>query len=175
MVADGSGGQGESARGAKGARSATGARSAEEGLALVVLVLLHVRCAESRRSDRLAALHGTRRPGGCNNCRRTGFEGFRILRSDSTISRRGRAERGRGVWPVHAKEFVRYLRIALSSIVETETHLERGRRRKYFSDGDHLKAVTLSRRARFMTTRLLQAKLRQIEAENNRKTGRQPR
>ena len=73
------------------------------------------------------------------------------------------------------KEFVRYLRLALSSIAETETHLERGRRRNYFSEADHLKAVTLSRRARFMTTRLLQAKLRQIEAENSRKTRRQTR
>ena len=73
------------------------------------------------------------------------------------------------------REFARYLRIALSSLAETATHLERGRRRKYFSEEEQERAESLCRRARFMTKRLLQSKLRQIEAENNRKSRRQAR
>ena len=73
------------------------------------------------------------------------------------------------------REFARYLRIALSSLAETATHLERGRRRNYFSEEEQERAESLCRRARFMTKRLLQSKLRQIEAENNRKSRRQAR
>jgi four helix bundle protein len=65
------------------------------------------------------------------------------------------------------REFARYLRMALSSLGETQTHLERGRRRNYFTPEDHGKATTLCARAHYMTTRLLQSKLRQIAAEKN--------
>ena len=63
------------------------------------------------------------------------------------------------------REFARYLRMALSSLQETQTHLERGRRRNYFTSDDHQKAMTLCGRAHYITNRLLQSKLRQIAAE----------
>ena len=62
------------------------------------------------------------------------------------------------------KEFAKYLRIALGSLSETATHLERGRRKKYFTDEDFARALSLCRRAGYMTNRLLQSKLRQIAA-----------
>ena len=62
--------------------------------------------------------------------------------------------------------------MALSSLDETATHLERARRRKYFTAADQLEAMTRCRRAHFVTNRLLLSKLRQIAAEkadNNRR------
>ena len=70
------------------------------------------------------------------------------------------------------REFARYLRIALSSLAETATHLERGRRRNYFSEEEQERAESLCRRARFMTKRLLQSKLRQIKSETTEKNRR---
>ena len=63
------------------------------------------------------------------------------------------------------REFAHYLRIALASLAETFTHLERGRRRNYFTPEGLARASSLCRRATYMTNRLLQSKLRQIKAE----------
>lgn len=74
---------------------------------------------------------------------------------------------GFGRWG--AKEFARYLRMAISSLLETQTHLEYGRRREYFTPEVHSKAMTLSGRALRITTKLLNAKLRQVADEERRK------
>ena len=70
---------------------------------------------------------------------------------------------GFGRWG--AKEFARYLRMAISSLLETQTHLEYGRRRKYFTPEVHSNAMTLSGRALRITTNLLNSKLRQVAEE----------
>ena len=74
---------------------------------------------------------------------------------------------GFGRWG--AKEFARYLRMAISSLMETQTHLEYGRVRNYFTPQAHSDAVTKCGRALRVTKALLQSKLRQLREEERRK------
>jgi four helix bundle protein len=79
-----------------------------------------------------------------------------------------------------AREFARYLRIALASLQETSTHLAIGRGRGYFVDPTYSRLAALCRAATDVTTRLLNAKLRQIAKEdaeramNKRRNPRRP-
>jgi four helix bundle protein len=73
------------------------------------------------------------------------------------------------------KEFAHDLRMAVSSLMETRTHLEYGRRRKYFTADVHSRAATLCGRALDLTQRLLQSKLRQLADEEARKRNRNRR
>ena len=66
-------------------------------------------------------------------------------------------------------DFVRYLRMARAEIAEVQTHLDDARDRKYFSDDEHTRASIVARRAMFLTTRLLDSKLRQLENERAQK------
>ena len=71
------------------------------------------------------------------------------------------------------REFVRYLRIAIASLQETQTHLDRGLRKNYFEQEVYVAASRLCGRALKITTRLLASKLRQIaEQEQKRKDSR---
>jgi four helix bundle protein len=77
-----------------------------------------------------------------------------------------------------AREFVRYLRIAIASLNETSTHLNIGQGRGYVSAETHRRAAALCRAATRVTTCLLAAKLRQIaeeEEEPTTKNRRKPR
>jgi four helix bundle protein len=65
-----------------------------------------------------------------------------------------------------AREFARYLRIALASLKETSTHLVVGKGRGYIADPAHSRLAALCRAAADVTTRLLNAKLRQIAKED---------
>lgn len=67
------------------------------------------------------------------------------------------------------REFVRYLRMALSSVAETRTHLERGCRRDYFTIEQKQAATSLLNRTTYMIVRLLQSKLRQLAEEEEAK------
>ena len=80
---------------------------------------------------------------------------------------------GFGRWG--AKEFARYLRMAVSSLMETQTHLEYGRVRNYFTPQEHSDAVTKCDRALRVTKALLQSKLRQVREEERRKKQKRPR
>ena len=70
------------------------------------------------------------------------------------------------------REFVRYLRIAISSLQETQTHLERGLHKKYFDQDVYVAASRLCGRALNITTRLLASKLRQIADDEQKKKDR---
>ena len=75
-----------------------------------------------------------------------------------------------------AREFARYLRIAIASLDETSTHLAIGKARGHLSAPVYARASALCGAARRVTTQLLNAKLRQIareEAENSARTKRQ--
>ena len=73
------------------------------------------------------------------------------------------------------KEFARYLRMAISSLRETQTHLEYGRLRNYFAPEAHSSAVKKCERALKVTEALLLSKLRQIADEERRKKQKRPR
>jgi four helix bundle protein len=74
------------------------------------------------------------------------------------------------------REFARYLRMALRSLAETRTHLERGRRRSYFTPDQQQTTSSVLNRATHMTLRLLQARQRQIDVQQaHHKRGRNPR
>jgi four helix bundle protein len=73
------------------------------------------------------------------------------------------------------REFARYLRIALSSLKETQTHLERGLNNRHFDKETYANASRLCGRATKITTRLLVSKLRQIAAEEQGKKEQQDR
>ena len=70
-----------------------------------------------------------------------------------------------------APEMVRYLRMARAELAEIQSHLEVGRRTRYFSNEQLEGPETLARRAMGTTTSLLKSKLRQIQeqARTNRK------
>jgi four helix bundle protein len=63
------------------------------------------------------------------------------------------------------REFARYLRMALRSLAETRKHFERGRRRSYFTPEQQQALSSVLNRATHMTLRLLQARERQIDAQ----------
>jgi four helix bundle protein len=76
-----------------------------------------------------------------------------------------------------AREFARYLRIAVASLDETSTHLVLGKGRGYLVDPTYARLTALCEAAMDITTRLLNAKLRQIakeDAERARKKRRKP-
>jgi four helix bundle protein len=72
-------------------------------------------------------------------------------------------------------DFARYLRMARAEIAEVQTDLDEARDRKYFSEEQQTRAVTVARRAMYLTTRLLVSRVRQIEDETQRKKRRRRR
>jgi four helix bundle protein len=64
------------------------------------------------------------------------------------------------------REFAKYLRYAKAEIAETQTWLVQAEQRRYFTDDQLARAWRISKRTMKATCRLLNAKLRQIEAEN---------
>ena len=74
---------------------------------------------------------------------------------------------GFGRWG--AKEMAHYLRMAVSSLMETRTHLTYGLEREYFTPAVHSNAATKCGRALRVTKALLQSKLRQVAEEEQRK------
>jgi four helix bundle protein len=66
-------------------------------------------------------------------------------------------------------DFVRYLRMARAEVAEVQSDLETGRRRNYFSEEQLTRACTVARRAMFLTTRLLQSKLSELEKNQQRR------
>ena len=71
------------------------------------------------------------------------------------------------------REFARYLRIAVASLHETQTHLDRGLNKKYFDPDVYFAASRLCGRALDITRRLLASKLRQIAEEEQKRKDRQ--
>jgi four helix bundle protein len=71
-----------------------------------------------------------------------------------------------------AREFARYLRIAIASLDETSTHLASGRARGHLTAAAHARTAALCGAARRVTTRLLNAKLRQIAKEDAERAAR---
>jgi hypothetical protein len=59
--------------------------------------------------------------------------------------------------------------MARAEIAEVQNDLEIGRRRNYFSDEQLTRACTVARRAMFLTTRLLQSKLTDLEKQQQRR------
>lgn len=68
-----------------------------------------------------------------------------------------------------AKESAYYYRIARASLGETQTHLRRGLRRKYWPQDVFAQAWAVSETALKTTTGLLQSRLKKIEEEEQRK------
>jgi four helix bundle protein len=66
-------------------------------------------------------------------------------------------------------DFVRYLRMARAEVAEVQSDLDTGRRRNYFSEEQLTRACTVARRAMFLTTRLLQSKLSELEKNQQRR------
>ena len=70
------------------------------------------------------------------------------------------------------KEFARFLGIALASLMETRTHLQRGERQNYWPPATSRQALSLCDRSLDMTRKLLAAKNRQIADEASRQEAR---
>jgi four helix bundle protein len=70
------------------------------------------------------------------------------------------------------REFAHYLRMAVSSLMETDTWLQRGRRNRYWSRETSDRASSLCDRALDMTRKLLASKVRQIAEEERQKANR---
>jgi four helix bundle protein len=68
-------------------------------------------------------------------------------------------------------DFVRYLRMARAEVAEVQSDLDTGARRNYFSEQQLTRACTVARRAMFLTTRLLQSKLSELEKNQQRRRG----
>jgi four helix bundle protein len=66
------------------------------------------------------------------------------------------------------KEFAHYLRMAVGSLMETQTFLLRGKRQGYWSEDKASAALRLCERALDMTRKLLASKLKQIEESKSR-------
>ena len=88
-----------------------------------------------------------------------------ILRSSSAPA--PQIAEGFGRWT--PRDWANYYRMAVSSLMETQTHLAYGLRRKYYTPAIHSNAATKCGRALLITKRLLASKLRQIAEEENRK------
>ncbi len=74
-----------------------------------------------------------------------------------------------------AREFAKYLRWAKAEIAETQTHLVKAEQRRYFTDEQLQRAWRISKRTMSATSRLLNAKLQQIEDEKRAKRARRRR
>ena len=69
------------------------------------------------------------------------------------------------------KEFAHYLRMAVGSLMETQTFLLRGERQGYWSEDEARTALRLCDRALDMTRKLLASKVKQIEESKSRTAG----
>ena len=67
------------------------------------------------------------------------------------------------------KEFAHYLRMAAGSLRETSNLLERGRKRRFWPEGETKAPLSLCWRALDITNKLLAAKEKQIEAQTRKK------
>ena len=67
------------------------------------------------------------------------------------------------------REFARYLRMAVSSLLEARTFILRGGRRGFWTTEVYERTLALCERALDVTKKLLASKLRQIAAEDARK------
>jgi four helix bundle protein len=74
-----------------------------------------------------------------------------------------------------AAEFAKYLRWAKAEIAETQTHLVEGEQRRYFTRDQLDRAWRISKRVMKATSRLLTAKLRQIDEEKRAQRARRQR
>jgi four helix bundle protein len=72
------------------------------------------------------------------------------------------------------KESAYYYRVARASLAETQNHLRRGYRRKYWSEEEFKKAWDVSETALKTTTGLLQSRLEKIAEEERQKRKREP-
>ena len=88
-----------------------------------------------------------------------------IQRSSSKIA----AQIAEGFARFRASESAYYCRIARSSLAETQTHLLRGQRRRYWSDEEFKKAWDVSEGALNTTSGLLRSRLERIEREDAEK------
>jgi four helix bundle protein len=68
-----------------------------------------------------------------------------------------------------SREFAHYLRMAISSVMETRTFLLRGQRLGYWKPDAGAAALSLCDRALDVSRKLLASKLRQINDEQSRK------
>jgi four helix bundle protein len=68
-----------------------------------------------------------------------------------------------------APEFAKYLRWAKAEITETQSQLRKAQGRAYFTEEELTPVWRISKRLMKATTRLLEAKLAQIEEERHRK------
>jgi four helix bundle protein len=88
-------------------------------------------------------------------------------------SAKASAQIAEGFLRFRAKESAYYYRVARASLGETQTHLERGRRRGYWTAEEFKKAREISDIALKVTTGLLIDRLRAIAEENRgKRTGR---
>jgi four helix bundle protein len=72
-------------------------------------------------------------------------------------------------------EFARYLRYAVAELTETQTHLRNAEAKRYFTPERTLPVWRISKRTMKATSRLLKAKLAQIELQKReRRSRRQP-
>ncbi len=72
-------------------------------------------------------------------------------------------------------EFAKYLRWAKAEIAEVQTHLVKAERRGYFTQEQLARAWRISKRTMKATSRLLDAKLRQIQEQKRDKRTRRDR
>lgn len=66
-------------------------------------------------------------------------------------------------------DFVRYLRMARAELAEVQNDMEIGRRRHYFSEEQLTHSCIVARRAMFLTARLLQSKVAELEQSQTRR------
>jgi four helix bundle protein len=88
-----------------------------------------------------------------------------IQKSSAKVS----AQISEGFLRFNARESAYYYRIARASLGETRTHLKRGYRRKYWSEGAFKKAWAMSEGALNTTTGLLTSRLAKIKEEEQQK------
>ena len=67
------------------------------------------------------------------------------------------------------REFAHYLRMAVASLMEADTWLQRGKRHGYWKPQTYVQTKRLCDRALDMTRKLLAAKVKQIAAEDEKK------
>lgn len=70
------------------------------------------------------------------------------------------------------REFARYLTMAVSSLLETDTWLQRGKRNGYWTPETYKRAKSLCDRALDITRKLLASKQRQIQEQEQTKAAR---
>jgi len=84
-------------------------------------------------------------------------------------SAKATAQIAEGFLRFRPKESAYYYRIARASLGETQTHLERGRRRGYWTEEAFKKARAASEEALRVTTGLLNERLRAIDEQKQEK------